>query len=168
LADHTEAIQIDYDPSVISYRELLNVFWNSHDPTHQTRSPQYKPAIFVHNDKQKNDVMESLDEIAHSLKENIHTEVIPFTRFYPAEDYHQKFRLQQDKLLMAEFTVIYPDRRDIISSTAAARVNGYLGGYGTPESLRRDLHAFGLSRDGKKRLVEILSASRPAFRNCAL
>lgn len=168
MANHTEAIQIDYDPSVVSYKGLLTVFWGSHNPTLQTRSSQYKPAIFIRDDKQARDAIESLDEISQRLQQNIYTEIILFNRFYPAEDYHQKFRLQQDSPLMAEFTALYPDMRDIISSTAAARVNGYLGGYGSPESLPKELPSFGLSRKGRKRLIEILSESRPFFRNCPL
>jgi hypothetical protein len=168
LADHTEAIQIDYDPSVVSYKELLEVFWGSHNPTLQTRSSQYKPAIFFHTDEQERAAVESLNEITERFQQNIFTEILPFNRFYPAENYHQKFRLQQDRLLMAEFNARYPDVRDIISSTAAARVNGYLGGYGSPESLQKELPSFGLSRKASKRLIEILSESRPAFRNCPL
>lgn len=168
LADHTEAIQIEYDPSVVSYKELLRIFWSSHNPTAQTRSTQYKPAIYVHNDMQKREATESLNETTQGLNENIHTEIIPLTRFYPAERYHQKFRLQQDRLLMEEFHVMYPDLRDIISSTVAARVNGYLGGYGSPERLQKELPSFGLSEKGRKRLLEILSELRPAFRNCPL
>jgi peptide-methionine (S)-S-oxide reductase len=86
--------------------------------------------------------------------------------FYPAEDYHQKYHLRQDAVLIRYFNAIYPASEDFISSTAAARVNGYAGGYGTPEVLEKELDSLGLSEAGKDRLREI--ADRGLVPGCAL
>jgi peptide-methionine (S)-S-oxide reductase len=93
-----EAIQITYDPSVISYDKLLDIFWHVHDPTTLNRQghdvgTQYRSAIFYHNDEQKQTALASKEAIGKSktYKQPIVTEIAPFTNFYPAEDYHKDY-----------------------------------------------------------------------------
>lgn len=95
---HAEVAQISYDPDLISYQELLDVFWRTHDPTTLNRQgadvgPQYRSAIFYHDEKQKALAEKSKQETdASDLWPNpIVTEISPLTRFYPAEDYHQNY-----------------------------------------------------------------------------
>lgn len=166
LGDHSETIQIDYDPTQISYDELLDVFWDSHDPTVPPFSQQYKSVIFYHNEAQKRLAIESKEQEEARLGRKIVTEIIPFSKFYLAEDYHQKYYLQQEPELMKDFNTIYPDTKDFISSTAVARVNGYVGGYGILETLQEVLSSFGLSERGSNRLTEI--ADRGLVPGCAL
>jgi peptide-methionine (S)-S-oxide reductase len=154
LGDHTETVQIDFDPTKVSYEKLLEVFWKSHSPGSRSWSRQYKAVVFFHNEEQKRLALESRDRLAAEIKGKIYTEVLPFSGFYLAEAYHQKYRLQQDGGLMREFRAIYPDAQDFVNSTAAARVNGYLGGYGTPEELQRELTTLGLSEAGAERLLD--------------
>jgi methionine-S-sulfoxide reductase len=168
LGDHTETIQIDFDPARISYTELLAVFWKSHNPTIRSRSRQYKAAVFYHNDEQKSFALETSDREQKKHNKDIQTEILPFTGFHLAEDYHQKYRLRQESGLMQEYISFYPGKIDFINSTAAARVNGYLGGYGSPEGLEKDIHSLGLSPAAMQILIDILSESRPAFRSCPL
>jgi peptide-methionine (S)-S-oxide reductase len=84
------------------------------------------------------------------------TEIIPATTFYLAEDYHQKYRLRQSPTFMSEFATIYPDPADFVSSTAAARVNGYLGGYGTLADLQAEIDDLGLSPAAQEELLDIV------------
>ncbi len=93
-----EAIQITYDPSVISYDKLLDIFWHVHDPTTLNRQghdvgTQYRSAIFYHNDEQKRIALASKEATGKSgtYKQPIVTEIAPFTNFYPAEDYHKDY-----------------------------------------------------------------------------
>lgn len=95
---HAEACNIVYDPSVISYDELLEVFFLSHDPTQLNRQgndigTQYRSAIFYHNDSQKEKAEYYIDKLTKQLiySKPIVTEVEPFTKFYIAEDYHQEY-----------------------------------------------------------------------------
>lgn len=69
---------------------------------------------------------------------------------------------------MAEFNAIFPAMRDFVNSTAVARSNGLLGGYGSPDDLKKKIRSYGLSAGAGKRLVEQLSLSRPEFRGCVL
>ena len=95
---HAEAIKIDFDPAQISFRDLMTVFFATHDPTTLNRQgndvgTQYRSAIFYANESQKGEAaafIKELDE-AKTFKNSIVTTLEPFTEFYPAEDYHQKF-----------------------------------------------------------------------------
>lgn len=166
LGEHAETIQIDYDPARISYSELLDVFWKSHIPA-RSWSRQYMSAIFYHNEDQKRLATETRDREAARRKSRIFTEILPFTAFYLAEDYHQKYRLRHEPDLMREFMAVYPDSRDFTGSTAVARVNAYLDGYGTPEALQAEVNSLGLSSEGSKKLLDIV-ATRSASRGCPL
>ena len=95
---HAEVIQITFDPEVITFEDLLYVFWRTHDPTTLNRQgpdvgSQYRSAIFYHNEAQKSIAEKSKQETdAAGLWPNpIVTEISPFTKFYAAEGYHQNF-----------------------------------------------------------------------------
>ncbi len=95
---HAEVCQITYDPQIISYDELLKVFWSTHDPTTLNRQgndvgTQYRSVIFYHNEKQKElaEKYKSKLEEAKIFPNPIVTEISPFTNFYKAEDYHQNY-----------------------------------------------------------------------------
>lgn len=95
---HAEVVQLSYDPDVISYRELLEVFFTIHDPTTLNRQgadvgPQYRSAIFYHDEEQKeaaHDIIEELEE-ENVFADPIVTEVSALDDFYRAEDYHQDY-----------------------------------------------------------------------------
>ena len=95
---HAEVIQLTYDPAVVSYPELLEVFWRSHDPTTKDRQgndrgPQYRSVIFYHTDRQRRlaeGYKQKIDE-AHAFPAPVVTEIREFTQFYKAEEYHQNY-----------------------------------------------------------------------------
>jgi peptide-methionine (S)-S-oxide reductase len=159
LGDHSETIQIDYDPTQISYRELLDVFWDSHNPAGRSPSRQYMSIVFYHNDEQRRLALETRDREAARVKGQITTEIVPFSRFYLAEDYHQKYWLRQKPEFMQEFDAIYPNSDDLIASTAAARVNGYVAGHGSLETLQAEVDHLGLSPEARQKLLEIVHKS---------
>jgi peptide-methionine (S)-S-oxide reductase len=94
MGDHTETLQVDFDPSRISYRELLDVFWTSHRPTSPPLSRQYMSAILFHNEEQRRAAEESRDRMAKTFG-NVYTRIASFERFYLAEEYHQKYYEKQ-------------------------------------------------------------------------
>jgi peptide-methionine (S)-S-oxide reductase len=154
LDGHSETVQIDYDPTRITYEELLEVFWDSHDPTRNQPS-QYMSIVFYHNEQQSGQALMNKERQEQELGQTIVTEIIPFSEFHLAEDYHQKHYLGFEPDLLRELQNIYPDIDDFIYSTAVARVNGYAGGYGDPEILKRELDSLGLSEAGRTKLLEI-------------
>lgn len=95
---HAEAVQIEYDPDIVSYEKLLNVFWENHDPTTLNRQgfdvgKQYRSAVFTHSDKQHDIAIKSKTNLAESDKfsKPITTDVKSASTFYTAEQYHQKY-----------------------------------------------------------------------------
>lgn len=153
LGDHTETIQIEYDPDRISYQELLDIFWNSHNAARPPFSVQYKSIIFYHDEAQKGLALGSKARLEEKRNETILTEIVPYSKFYLAEDYHQKYYLSNVPDLNKELTAIYPDGNDFVNSTAVARVNGYVGGNGDIEILRQEIDSYGLSATAKQRLL---------------
>lgn len=95
---HAEVVQITFDPGIISYKDILNIFWQIHDPTQLNRQgndvgTQYRSVIFYHNEdqKQKAIVYKRNLEQAGIYKNPIVTEIVPLTNFYVAEKYHQNY-----------------------------------------------------------------------------
>ncbi len=140
LGDQAESIEIDYDPTVISYADLLKLFWQGHDPVSRPFSRQYMSAIFYHTEEQKRLALESMRREEAKRQRKVYTEIRPVDRFYRAEDYHQKYYVRQRPDLMKEFRAIYPADEDFVGSTAAARVNGYLAGQGSLAALQTELN----------------------------
>lgn len=83
--NHTETLRVEYDPKVTNYSNILKVFWDGHDST-QRRTPQYKSAIFYHNDEQKRLAEESAKAEQNRLKKAIATDILPADAFYDAEE----------------------------------------------------------------------------------
>jgi peptide-methionine (S)-S-oxide reductase len=159
LGNHTETVEIDFDPTIISYEKMLDIFWHSHHPGQAAWSPQYKAAIFYHNDRQKSLALNSREQVAARLKSPIYTEILPAGKFTLAEAYHQKYYLRQMPDLLAEFNAIYPTREVLVASSAAARVNGFVAGYGTLAELQVDLEGLGLSPAARHRLKELVATA---------
>lgn len=83
----------------------------------------------------------------------MHTQVLGLDRFYLAEDYHQKYYLRNSSVLAREFSAMYPSPSALRDSTAAARVNGYLGGGGDAKDLLNEIESYGLTDAGRKALL---------------
>ena len=156
LGDHAETVQIDYDPSRISYEELLRAFWTGHDPAYRSWSRQYASIIFVHNDEQLRLARGSKAQIEQQRGKAVHTEIINYSGFTLAEDYHQKHGLRQFPEFTEELMRTYPSFADYVASTAVARVNGYLGGEGSYDALKKEADILGLSPARKENLLRIV------------
>ena len=149
IKDHTETVQVDFDPTRISYAQLLDIVWDSHTPTARNASGQYMHAVFYHDDRQREIAAASKQALERNIGQLVTTRVLPLRTFTMAEDYHQKYLLQQNAALMRELTAIYPAHEDLVASTVAARLNGYVGDYGTQDQLAKEIEALGLSEKGK-------------------
>jgi peptide-methionine (S)-S-oxide reductase len=95
---HAEAVEVEFDPLKVPYRDLLKVFWENHDPTQVNRQgpdwgTQYRTAIFFHSPEQQAEAEASKQSLekAHRYAKPIATEIVPAVTFYPAEDYHQQY-----------------------------------------------------------------------------
>jgi peptide-methionine (S)-S-oxide reductase len=95
---HAEAVQVRFDPDRVSYDDLLRVFWDNHDPTTPNRQgpdvgTQYRSAVFFHDESQEKAALASKDELDRSgrFRRPVVTEITPAGRFWPAEEYHQRY-----------------------------------------------------------------------------
>lgn len=93
---HAEAVEVEFDPQKVSYGELLDVFWNSHDPTQLNRQgpdvgTQYRSAIFVHDEEQEREARAFRERAQERIDRQVVTEIVPAATFWPAEDYHQRY-----------------------------------------------------------------------------
>ena len=107
--------------------------------------------------------METRDRIASETKGKIATAIEPYSGFYLAEDYHQKHSLRSYPEIMREFGAMVPDIKSLINSTAVTCVNGYLGGYGSCDSLKAEIESFGLSRRAKETLTSVVCGRKASI-----
>ncbi len=101
---HAEAVEVIFDPNKVSYRELLNIFWDIHDPTTLNRQgpdvgSQYRSAVFYTTAAQEREARESMKEVEKTgiYSRQIVTEIAPADEFYEAEDYHQKYLMKRGR-----------------------------------------------------------------------
>ncbi|XP_065162405.1 peptide methionine sulfoxide reductase isoform X3 [Atheta coriaria] len=143
LGDHTEVIEIHFDPKTVNYDKLLSLFWNNHEYGLTTKiKRQYMSLILYHNEEQKKIAEQSMDREAKKRNEKLITEIAPAREFYPAEDYHQKYRLQRHPWL-CEMLKLSPQL--LQTSHIAARLNGYIVGIGKEQHLENELQGFGFN-----------------------
>jgi len=144
IMDHTEVIEIEYDPEKITYLDLLGLFWDNHEYGLTTKiKTQYQSLILYHNDKQKKIAEESKNtEQKKRPNEQIITRIEKAGKFYPAEDYHQKYRLQGHKSLAKELEL---NSQLLQTSHVAARLNGYLVGVGGLKQFDEEVTSLGLT-----------------------
>ncbi|WBO85941.1 peptide-methionine (S)-S-oxide reductase MsrA [Hymenobacter yonginensis] len=112
LTGHAEVIQITYDPAIISFEQLLEIFWKTHDPTTLNRQgadtgTQYRSGVYYHNEEQKRLAEEYKQKLnaAKAFDQPIVTEIEPLKSFYPAEDYHQNYYKQNGREPYCQFVV---------------------------------------------------------------
>ena len=150
LGDHTEAFSIDYDPTLLSYQDLLGYFWNGHNPRRNHSSRQYINAVFYRDTAQQ-----KLAETTRDAQgSNIATEIIPVGDFTYAEGYHHKYYLTRYSEIREFLEATYPDAKSLADSSVAMRLNAYLGSgmmrdwnrflaelpeYGLPEAIEDSL-----------------------------
>lgn len=99
---HAEAVEVEFDPQLISYEELLTRFWAIHNPTTRNRQgwdvgSQYRSAIFTHGEEQHAAALASRDALQSATRRTVVTEVEPSGRFWAAEDYHQRYLEKQGR-----------------------------------------------------------------------
>ncbi|XP_055378000.1 peptide methionine sulfoxide reductase-like isoform X2 [Condylostylus longicornis] len=144
IGDHTEAVEIEFDPSIISYEELLHIFWNNHEYDYTVKTKRkYMSMVLYHSEEQKEIAEHSkIVEQTKRSPETIRTEISQATIFHPSEDHQQKYRLQQHK----DFMLTLGMNSELLQkSYVAAKLNGYLVGSGTVKQFENEIHSLGLT-----------------------
>lgn len=159
IGDHTEAVSIDFDPTVVRYEDLLERFWEAHRCGSAGGQEQYMVAVFYHNEGQRKVAEKSRTKAAKKegiADAEVATKVLPLRSFTYAEAYHQKHYLTRHSDVREFLEETYPTARELADSTVATRLNAFLGwgferdaavlekeiaSYGLPEGLRKDVLA---------------------------
>ena len=128
LGDHTEVLQVDFDPDAVTYRDLLEAVFRQHDPQTQPAKPQYQNVVFASTDTRRAAVETVLSAVGETA-ESVETRIEQLSRFYPAEDYHQKYRLRSKSSFLSVFEEAGYDAEGIRDSPIAAKLNGYVAGH---------------------------------------
>ena len=130
LGDHTEVLQLEYDPETIDYGELLEIVWDNHNWTTQSRKRQYRGVIFAHTDAQLEAAKASRDALEERTGRTAETDIesLEPEEFTLAEDYHQKYELRSTPIVGDELEAVYG--KAFVDSTTVARLNGFVAGHG--------------------------------------
>jgi methionine-S-sulfoxide reductase len=153
LGDHTETVMVEYDPEKVSYGDLLEVFWTSHNPASPSWSAQYRSVIFTADEDQRKAAERSAAKLRADTGAKIYTAVEPMGKFYIAEDYHQKHYVRRDHVLMREYNEMYATGAEFASSPSAAKANGILAGLATRQEAEKFISLLGLSEEARERLI---------------
>ncbi len=161
IGDHIETVLVEFDPEIVSYRQLLEIFRSLHDPTRRPWARQYASALMPLGGGQLREATEFLSQLEQELGQ-LQTLVLPDARFYSAEDYHQKYYLQQHPVIFRSLSRSYQTFDQLVDSPLAARINGYLGGFGSIADLTGEIEQLGLSQEAAGALLEAVRLlSRP-------
>lgn len=142
IGDHAEAVQLHFDPTAITYEALLELFWDSHHPFSSSLS-QYRAELFCADDEQWAAATASAERLSAEHGDRVLTRITRNATFYPAEAYHQKWRLRKQPALFDELSSHYDSEAQVLASTAAAKLNAYAGGNWKPTA--QDLDALGVA-----------------------
>jgi len=165
ISDHSESLQIEYDPTKLNYEQLLDLFWEFHTPTYKS-SRQYRSAIFYHNEEQEKIAKKSRDAMQIQLGATIRTDIEPVTTFTCAEDYHQKYKLQANRNIVKALNL--SSYADLINSPIACKMNGYLGGYGTVKTLKEDIKTLKIPDRVAPLLIAIVERNQGPHGSCSI
>jgi peptide methionine sulfoxide reductase MsrA len=161
LKDHCETTQVQFNPNIITYEQLLEIFWERHDYASPIEN-QYKSAIFYNNEQQKHDAEKSLMRVkagelgqAQFKGMEVRTLITSATEFYVAELFHQKYYLQCNREIMK--LLRYKQRHEFIDDPVATSLNGYLHGSGTVGALMAEVDTWPLPFAAKYAILHHVS-----------
>ncbi|MBP3950491.1 peptide-methionine (S)-S-oxide reductase [Bacillus sp. YZJH907-2] len=158
MGDHTESLEIDYDPTVISVVELLKMFWQHHNAQRMNdyRGRQYLSLLLYRNEQQLDLIQSQKQKFERQLGKEIVTEIKPYHHFYIAEDRHQKYYLKRFSNAYASIFQHFTTEQAFVDSTIVARLNAMAKGFGTYTELKQSVQSWGLSEIEEQNLNKLL------------
>ena len=157
MGDHTETIQVEFDPAQIRFEEIVREFWRSHYPNRDAyKGRQYISLIFWQSEEQKRILEKLKKEKEQQLNEPVETEIRPFDGFTEAEERHQKYYLKRYPKALEQLAELYPDASLLTQSTFAARLNGFVKGFGSRQQLMEEISGWPIAEEHRKALRQVL------------
>ena len=160
VGDHMEAVEVTFDPRRVSYEELLEEYWSSFPTWLEPGPGRVRTAVFPRDEAQLATAERSKRELSRRTGDPVTAEVLPGAAFWPAERMHQKFHLQRTHPELVAELAGSPDAVDaFLATTAAARLNSYVSGFGDEEDLAEAARELGWDvEELRQRLKETAAA----------
>lgn len=160
MGDHTETVQLDYDPNQISYGQLLSSFWERHNPDNlkDYKGNQYRSLIVYHDEGQRESIRKHIHRLELQGQSVQATTVAPYGEWYKAEDRHQKYYLKRYPDALAKVSEQVGDESELVDSTLAARLNGIAKGFTSGERLRVEIADWPIGREEHERLLALIGS----------
>ncbi|WP_439332864.1 peptide-methionine (S)-S-oxide reductase MsrA [Tetzosporium hominis] len=153
MGDHTETVEVDFDPRVLSYGEILRHFWRNHYPRRDDYMGRQYLSLLRYRGKEQEETVDRVKrEMEAELGMTIETDIAPFSAFTLAEDYHQKYYLKRYPKAFEQLKDLMPHPSVLTNSTFAARLNGFVKGYGEKERLLDEISGWNIPADAKDTL----------------
>lgn len=157
MGDHTETVEIDFDPAIISYEEILRKFWQNHYPNRGNyKGRQYISMLRYQGEHQRESIDKVRREMEKSLGEAIETEIAVFENFTLADERHQKYYLKRYPNTLEQLQDLFPKPEHLIDSTFAARLNGFVKGYGKLRLLKSEIASWNIDEEDQDILLNKL------------
>ncbi|MFS0724579.1 peptide-methionine (S)-S-oxide reductase MsrA [Paenibacillus sp. 1P07SE] len=156
MGDHTETVQLEYDPGQISYEDLLTEFWSRHNPDnlHDYKGNQYRSLILYHHEEQREAIEERIRQMAAQGRYVSATAVEPCRAWHLAEERHQKYYLKRYPDAVAKVRELFPNVAELVDGTLTARLNGLAKGYTSLERILRELETWPVSDHERRHWAE--------------
>ncbi|AJY74364.1 peptide-methionine (S)-S-oxide reductase MsrA [Paenibacillus beijingensis] len=161
MGDHSETVEIDFDPGRIGLARILEVFWNHHNPVNinHYKGSQYRSVVF-YRDEEQLEIIRQVKKQMERGKGELETGIEPFSRFHPAEDKHQKYYLKRHPDALEKLSGLYPAHGDLIRSTLAARLNGLAKGYTNRGLILNEISEWPISPDRRETMTDLVKQIR--------
>jgi peptide-methionine (S)-S-oxide reductase len=158
LGDHTETVEIQYDPEIVPLESILTVFWSSHRPANinEYKGAQYKSLVLYRDESQHQVIQEMMKKLESSATGRPDTEVAPYTGFYPAEERHQKYYLKRYPHALEQLLTLYPQHDELVCSTLAARLNGIAKGFTNLSTVIEEIRTWDMASEEQMRLIHLI------------
>lgn len=157
MGDHTETVEIDFDPTIISYEEILRKFWQNHYPNRGNyKGRQYISMLRYRSGQQKEAIKKVRKEMERNLGEAIETEIAEYENFTMADERHQKYYLKRYPNTLQQLQDLFPKPELLIDSTFAARLNGFVKGYGKLRLLKNEIALWNIDEEDREVLLNKL------------
>ncbi|RIX60153.1 peptide-methionine (S)-S-oxide reductase [Paenibacillus nanensis] len=162
MGDHTETVQVEFDPSKLSFRQIVTVFWDNHKPSNINgyKGRQYQSLLFYEDASQKEVIHQVLQELKVGGRGEPDTEIHPYASFYLAEERHQKYYLKRYPHAMETLLPLFDTHAEFNDSTIAARMNGLAKGYTGLERVKKEIETWEMEVGERSGIIQLISRIR--------
>ncbi|OAB27138.1 peptide methionine sulfoxide reductase [Paenibacillus macquariensis subsp. defensor] len=158
MGDHTEIVEMDFEPDKISLEDILNVFWNHHNPVNinDYKGRQYMSLLLYHDEEQRSIIQRVIEE----GKGETLTSIAPYSGFHLAEDKHQKYYLKRYPDALEKLGMLYSSHDDLVNATLVARLNGLAKGYTSLERIINEIEQWSTHSNHQQIMTDVIRTIR--------